>query len=244
MLHQQEQPYILPLLSDDELSIVYEDAHIIVVNKPSGLLSLPGKHPLNHDSVLSRLQQLWPDAALAHRLDLDTSGLLLAAKNKTIQAQLNKQFAERIVKKRYSALVSGKPSETDLAVLPKQWQQACHFADESIIELPICPDPTQKPKQKICFEKGKYAKTLMRLLQYNAEKDISELSLTPHTGRSHQLRIHCQAIGHPMLGCDLYADKKTFSLYPRLALHACELAFIHPVLDTLVQAYSPAPFSL
>ena len=237
MLLNQEQPYILPIC-DEPLQLIFEDEAIIVVNKPSGLLSQPGKHPLNQDSVLLRLRQLYPQAELAHRLDLDTSGVLIAGTNRTHQAQLNRQFAERDVKKSYTALVTGLLSEAS------QGHKGLRFTSSSsgIIDIPIGPDLANKPKQKIDWQYGKSAISHFERIDYCSEKNISRTILSPYTGRSHQLRLHCQAIGHAILGCDLYADEATYLQMPRLALHAHQLKLKHPVTQESLCFNAAAPF--
>ena len=242
MLINQEQPYILPLC-DEEIEVIYEDESLIICNKPSGLLSLPGKHPLNQDSLLTRLQAKYKQAALAHRLDLDTSGILLAAKNKIAHAHLNKQFSQREIKKTYQAIVNHRITQANI---PSQYQKFIQCRGQPIergeINLPMCADPSKKPTQKICFEQGKQALSYFSVLSYDSTTDTSNIELHPHTGRSHQLRLHCLSIGNPIIGCDLYADKAAFLKSPRLCLHASAIEFNHP--DTLQKMfiYSPAPF--
>lgn len=223
-MQYQEKPYIVPRC-DKPLPIVYQDDDLVVVNKPDLLLSMPGKHPLNNDSVQSRLQDIWPTANLVHRLDLDTSGLLIAGLNKHALAHLSQQFAKRQVSKHYIAVVAGlvQPSEGE-------------------INLPITADWDNRPLQKICFEQGKPCLSYFKVLQHDVLKQQTRLQLTPFTGRSHQLRLHCQAIGHPILGCDMYAHEQAFQQAPRLLLHAQHLAFSQPSTGKTISLTAPADF--
>lgn len=244
MLIHQEQPYILPLC-EEKLAILYEDDHLLICNKPSGLLSLPGKHPLNQDSVLTRLQAQYNHAALAHRLDLDTSGIILAAKNKTAHAHLNKQFADRLIKKHYTAIVNGAVTPQSIAALYTDHISLTINTNgftEGSINLPMRANPEKKPTQKICFESGKQALSYFEVSYYNAKNDTSTIQLKPHTGRSHQLRLHCLALGHPIIGCDLYADKAAFEKADRLCLHASAIRFKHPATLMPMSVHCPTPF--
>lgn len=244
MLIHQEQPYILPLC-DEKLEILYEDDSLLVCNKPSGLLSLPGKHPLNQDSVLTRLQAKHDHAALAHRLDLDTSGIILAAKNKIAHAHLNKQFADRLIKKQYTAIINGAVTPQSIIANYVEYISCTLNLDglaQGSINLPMRANPEKKPTQKICFENGKQALSYFEVRQYNSKENTSYIQLRPHTGRSHQLRLHCLALGHPIIGCDLYADKAAFEKSERLCLHASAIRFTHPSTLAPMFVHCPAPF--
>lgn len=218
----------------DQIDILYQDDHLLLINKPSGLLSLSGKNPQNLDSVHHRLVKLFPGCTLVHRLDFGTSGLMVIARNKAINAALCQQFSNRTVTKMYSALLCGHLDD-----------------DEGIIDAPIAKDPALFPLMSICAIHGKPARSRYRVAEriYHERKDgtllpLTRVELTPETGRTHQLRIHCQQLGHPILGCDLYGGlllpgtERT----PRLMLHASELHFVHPVSDEPVVARNDSPF--
>ncbi len=217
-------PYLVPH-SRESIRILYADDSLLIIDKPHLLLSVPGRHPLNRDSLISRLEHRFPGVAAAHRLDLDTSGILVVPKDKATLVALNQQFQERAVLKTYQALVYGEVRD-----------------DEGEIDLPIIKDWHNRPKQKICAETGKPSLTHYRVLDRLPNRSLLELK--PITGRSHQLRIHLMALGHPIMGCDLYAHEDAFSASPRLLLHACELTFQHPITKGLLRAYSPAPFDV
>ena len=212
------------------IEILFEDEHLLLINKPSGLLSLSGKNPQNLDSVHHRLVQAYPGCALVHRLDFGTSGIMLVARNKAINALLCRQFSQRAVSKAYSALLCG------------------HLAkDEGVIDAPIAKDPALFPLMSICAVNGKPARSRYRVVErfyQGTGVPLTRVTLTPETGRTHQLRIHCQQLGHPILGCDLYGglDAPGAEITPRLMLHACELNFIHPVSGEPVTARHTAPF--
>lgn len=191
------------------MEIIFEDSDLYVIVKPSELLSVPGRLPENKDSVLSRLQ-IKSEAHCAHRLDMPTSGLMVVAKNKASLRHLNKQFSDRKVHKRYQALVHGLP------------EQNTHTIEAAI----ICDWPN-RPKQ-IIRQDGKASTTIVQVLERHPKKNISVLALEPVTGRSHQLRIHCEYWGYPILGCEFYAPEDVKARATRLCLHASELTFAHP----------------
>lgn len=216
------------------IKILFEDEHLLLIDKPSGLLSLSGKHPQNLDSVHYRLVQAYPGCTLVHRLDFGTSGLMVVARNKAINAAIAHQFSQRTVRKAYSALLCG------------------HLAgDEGLIDAPIAKDPALFPLMKICPVGGKPARSRYRVLERltrQGERDeplsLTRVILTPETGRTHQLRIHCQLLGHPILGCDLYGGMLLAgtSQAPRLMLHASELDLVHPVTGEPIAARCASPF--
>ncbi|WP_437614553.1 RluA family pseudouridine synthase [Erwinia sp. V71] len=218
----------------DQIAIVYQDDHLVLINKPAGLLSLSGKNPLNLDSVHHRLVQIFPGCTLVHRLDFGTSGLMVIARNKAINAALCQQFSERRVTKRYSALLCG------------------HLDDnEGMIEAAIAKDPALFPLMSICSIHGKPARSRYRVIErlHHVLEDktllpLTRVELTPETGRTHQLRIHCQQLGHPILGCDLYGGRLLpgTELTPRLMLHASELHFMHPISEAWINARCDSPF--
>jgi tRNA pseudouridine32 synthase/23S rRNA pseudouridine746 synthase len=212
----------------DEIEILFQDEQMLLINKPSGLLSLSGKNPLNIDSVHYRLVQEFPTATLVHRLDFGTSGIMVVALNKAVNAQIGKQFQAGLVSKRYTAILNG-------------WLEQ----DTGSIELPIAKDAENFPLQKICFTRGKpaftYYDVIERMSGINGAKSTRVL-FTPVSGRTHQLRIHSRELGHPILGCDLYGTAVTQALAPRLLLHATQLNFNHPITGEPVLSRSPCPF--
>jgi len=191
------------------VEILYSDDHILVINKPSGLLSVPGK--IIKDCVLQRIIYEYPTAAIVHRLDLDTSGLMVMALSKQALSSLNKSFRERAVTKEYIALVNGIV-----------WQ------DQGKIEASLRPDPVNRPRQLIDPVSGKPSSTYYEVIQRSTGDDYTRLLLKPETGRTHQLRIHMASMGHAILGCDLYAPPEVLARSDRLMLHASHLAFPHP----------------
>ncbi|MGS2721713.1 RluA family pseudouridine synthase [Paraglaciecola aestuariivivens] len=209
----------------EQIGIVYEDEFLVAINKPSGLLSLSGKNPLNQDSVHHRLASLFPDIRLTHRLDLGTSGIMLLAKNKYVNSQLTAQFQQRTVSKGYVSVVAGLVAD-----------------DYGEIDIPIAKDPALFPKLKVCQLTGKPAQTSYQVLERDNNLNRSRVRFTPHTGRTHQLRIHSQAIGHPILGCDLYGNANTLQMAPRLLLHALDISFNHPESGQRMTLASPCPF--
>ena len=214
--------YIVPRC-DRDVDIVYEDEHLLFVHKPHLLLSVPGRHPLNKDCMITRIQQTHPSASVVHRLDLDTSGLMVVPLTKPAHSHISRQFQERKVSKAYEAVVFG-----ELA------------AESGEIDLPIATDWPNRPLQKICHERGKSALTRYRILDRQAGR--TRLLLEPTTGRSHQLRIHLASIGHPILGCDLYAHDKALAASPRLLLHATRLGFEHPATGHWIEQHSAPEF--
>jgi tRNA pseudouridine32 synthase / 23S rRNA pseudouridine746 synthase len=210
----------------EQIQILFEDEAILAINKPSGLLSLSGKNPLNLDSVHYRLVQDFADARLLHRLDFGTSGIILVARTKHINGLLTKQFQERSVTKTYQALLMGR------------------LKDESgIIDAPIAKDAALFPRLKICELEGKTALTEYQVLSYCEQTDLSRVQFTPITGRTHQLRLHSQHLGHPIWGCDLYGglvDRGEQA--PRMMLHGQSLKFTHPLSGQQMQIHCPCPF--
>lgn len=221
--------FIAPPCHDD-IAILRQDEHLLLINKPSGLLSLSGKNPQNRDSVHYRLVQTFPGCTLVHRLDFGTSGLMVVARNKVINAALCQQFSQRSVEKGYSALLCGHLEN-----------------DEGVIDAPIAKDPALFPLMSICATTGKPARSRYRVVErfyQDTGVPLTRVTLIPETGRTHQLRIHCQQLGHPILGCDLYGGLNVpgTETVPRLMLHASVLNFIHPVSGEPVNARHAAPF--
>ena len=201
-----------------EPAIIYEDEAMAVLSKPAGMLSVPGK--TDDDSVAAWAQRRWPGALLVHRLDMLTSGILLAAKTMEVYQQLQQQFTDRTVKKKYLAIVEGSPAK-----------------EHGIIDLPLASDPMNRPLQVVDPENGKRAITEYRVLQAGQR---SLLALWPHTGRTHQLRMHCahpEGLGCPIVGDELYGRKAD-----RLYLQAQAIAFVHPMTGKRMHFELPYPF--
>lgn len=224
---------------DQWLEILYQDEDILLINKPSGLLSLSGKNPLNWDSVHYRLvngqrsvvdQQLitppFPLAKLPHRLDFGTSGVMVVALHPQAAKHLNQQFQQHKVEKRYMAMLAGELKE-----------------DSGEISAPIGKDPSIFPRVKICHNSGKAALSEYRVIKRLSAPARTLVSYLPRTGRTHQLRIHSLAIGHPIIGCDLYDKDGSQTLAQRLQLHASDIFFDHPVIGEKMQGHSPCPFA-
>lgn len=223
-MQPQTDPFIAPPCLS-AIEILYRDDDLLLINKPSGLLSLSGKHPLNKDSLHYRLVQDFPSATLLHRLDLGTSGIMIVALNKTVNAHIGKQFQAGTVCKTYTAVLQGHVTQ-----------------DAGEIDLPIAKDPPNFPLQKICAESGKAALTRYEVIARNNAPDTTRVLFTPLTGRTHQLRVHSQALGHAILGCDLYASNAAFLLADRLMLHATTISFVHPTSGESVSGVCPCPF--
>ncbi|MFT4727375.1 MAG: tRNA pseudouridine32 synthase/23S rRNA pseudouridine746 synthase [Granulosicoccus sp.] len=209
----------------DEIEILFHDESLLLVSKPSGLLSLSGKNPLNKDSVHWRLVKEFPSATLAHRLDLGTSGIMLVALSKQANAHLTKQFQQHSVVKRYKAVLKGHLEE-----------------DHGVIDYPIAKDNSIFPRLKICSTSGKPAVTHYSVEERQDSPPRSIVCFKPATGRTHQLRIHALSLGHPILGCDLYGDDNSQALADRLMLHATSLEFVHPLSGENMCAVCPCPF--
>lgn len=216
------EPYNPPL--EPWLHVLYQDDHIMVVNKPSGLLSVPGRQPEHKDSVMTRIQRDYPAAESVHRLDMATSGVIIVALTKAAERELKRQFREREPAKRYQARVWGHPA-----------------AEKGVIDLPLICDWPNRPKQKVCFETGKAAQTEYEVLEYRDDNSAS-VQLTPITGRSHQLRVHMLALGHPILGDGFYAHDGAKAMAARLLLHAEMLTITHPQYGTPMTFRQPAEF--
>lgn len=224
---------MLPILGlpMEELTVVHEDQALLVLDKPAGLLSVPGRGPDKQDCLARRAQQRWPDAQVVHRLDMATSGLVVMARGAAVQRQLSMAFEARAVDKHYEAVVAGHPDDSQ--------RDAQGWCD---ITLALAADWPRRPLQRVDPEQGRPSHTRWRLLHHDAPRGTTRLELEPLTGRTHQLRLHLLAIGHPIVGDALYADAATLALAPRLLLHATSLALDHPVSGKRLQFASPAPF--
>jgi tRNA pseudouridine32 synthase/23S rRNA pseudouridine746 synthase len=204
------------------LDILHKDHEILVVNKPAGLLSVPGKGEHLADCLLSRVQAAFPEALLVHRLDRDTSGVMIFALTPHAQRHLGLQFERRHVKKTYVARVWGEMAEKT-----------------GTVDLPLIVDWPNRPKQKVDFETGRPAQTDWRVVR--VEDGTTRLRLYPHTGRSHQLRVHMAELGHPILGDPFYATGPARD-FPRLMLHAEALRIRHPDGGAGLSFSAPCPF--
>ncbi len=211
------------------LDFVYQDNDIVVAQKPSGLLSVPGKAAEHKDALITRVNFVYPTATVVHRLDMATSGLMVLALNKDSHRNISKQFELRQTKKRYFARVYG------------------HIADEQgEINLPLICDWPNRPKQMVDFERGKRAITQFQVVSREVDakqRPFTLVALHPITGRSHQLRVHMLELGHPILGDRLYAHKDARDMAPRLQLHAESLSLKHPQTDDWQHFRSAIPFS-
>ena len=206
------------------LCIVYEDDDLVVIDKPAGLLSVPGRLPEHQDSAYLRVVEKYPHAKITHRLDMATSGILMFAKHRNAEVAVSKMFQARTVQKNYIALVQGK------------------LEGQGSVDVPLMTDWENRPRQMVHFELGKAAKTLYQAVQYFEVEDITRVLLTPVTGRSHQLRVHMQYIGHPITGDQFYHPDYRQSALKRMALHASYLAFKQPLSGVDVEIRGNTPF--
>ena len=210
------------------LDIIYQDNDFIVLNKTSGILSVPGRLPEHQDCLQNRVQRVLPTATIVHRLDMATSGIMLMALNKAAHVAISRQFEQRKTNKSYIARVFGKVSEI-----------------EGSVDLPLICDWPNRPKQMVDHDNGKASLTHYSVLAYDelpSGQVTTLVELRPVTGRSHQLRVHMLALGHPILGDRLYAHEQAFALSTRLKLHARNLAFSHPVQGELLRFTAPCPW--
>ena len=208
---------------DIGLDLLYADAHLLAVDKPSGLLSVPGRGERMADCLISRVQLRHPEALVVHRLDMDTSGIVLMGRGPDAQRSLSHLFMGRRVGKRYEALVHG--------VLQ---------ADAGEIDLPLITDWPRRPRQKVDAVQGKPSLTRFRVMERLAR--TTRVSLEPVTGRSHQLRVHLMALGHPIVGDDLYGPPGDRARAGRLMLHACHISLPHPDTGAVFNVSCPTPF--
>lgn len=206
---------------DQKIEILYQDKYLLVVNKPSGMLSIKGSRPEKGLSLIEILQQDFPSASIVHRLDMDTSGVMIIPINKMAHRSISKQFQDRETKKRYEAVVYGIIDQ-----------------DNGEINESLIADKDNPPKQKVDNENGKPSKTLFEVTKRTDK--FSKVSLTPVTGRSHQLRVHLLSLGYPIVGDSLYSTGEAFNSADRLQLHSCMIQFKHPITkqDIIVTADS------
>lgn len=208
---------------DVPLDILHHDSALLIVNKPAGLLSVPGKDPGKEDCLIDRLRRVFPEVLLVHRLDCDTSGVMVFALTKAAQGNLGQQFEKRQTKKIYAARLAGH-------LEPK----------EGTVDLPLCVDWPNRPRQHVNHDQGKPAVTDWRVVKY--EGDTTRVRLMPQTGRSHQLRVHMLALGHPILGDLIYAEGAARDDHPRMMLHAESLRLRHPETGKSITFSAPTPF--
>ena len=215
----------LPTLALPCPAVIHLDSSLIAVDKPAGLLAVPGRGADKADCVSARLQAAYPDALVVHRLDMATSGLMLLARGPEMQRCLSQAFAERLIAKIYTAVVAGLLAE-----------------DAGEIDLPLSADWPNRPRQQVDALHGKPSLTRWRVLSRDALSGQTRLALQPQTGRSHQLRVHLSAIGHAILGDALYASVEVAAAAPRLLLHASRLALAHPLTGAPLDLRSEPPF--
>jgi tRNA pseudouridine32 synthase / 23S rRNA pseudouridine746 synthase len=207
------------------LTVLHSDAELLAFDKPAGLLCVPGRGEDKQDCLATRVQARWPDALVVHRLDMATSGIVLMARGAPVQRQLSIDFAERRAEKAYVAVVQG-------------WIDA----DQGEIDLPLAADWPNRPLQQVDPLNGKASLTRYRVLQRDTAANTSRVELHPVTGRTHQLRVHLLALGHPILGDALYAPPAVQAAAPRLLLHAQQLRITHPATGATLSINCAAPF--
>jgi tRNA pseudouridine32 synthase/23S rRNA pseudouridine746 synthase len=215
----------VPPYPTERLLIHHQDAFLLAVEKPSGLLAVPGRGADKQDCLLTRIQREYPSARVVHRLDMGTSGLMLFALDTETQRNLGYLFETRRIAKQYVACVWGIPDPS-----------------EGEIDLPMLADWPRRPRQRVDFAAGKAAHTRYRLIESANDGAVSRVELIPTTGRSHQLRVHLAELGHPVLGDELYADGDARHMSARLMLHAERLCFEHPRCPGQLSLHSPPPF--
>jgi tRNA pseudouridine32 synthase / 23S rRNA pseudouridine746 synthase len=203
--------------------LVHLDEALIVADKPSGLLSVPGRGEDRADCLIARIREMHPEVLLVHRLDLDTSGVIVFARTRQAQAHLGRQFEDRQMKKVYVARLAGEMQ-----------------GDSGTVDLPLIVDWPNRPRQHVNHETGKPAQTDWRVIRRG--KGETRVRLMPRTGRSHQLRVHMAALGHPILGDPLYAEGPARDDHPRLMLHAESLRLRHPETGVTMTFSAPCPF--
>ncbi len=205
-------------MTTPKLDILHIDPEFIIVNKPPGLLSVPGRGPEKQDCLASRMISVYPNTRIVHRLDQPTSGILICPQGYEPLRNIAKQFEAREVNKRYVAVVSGLVKD-----------------DEGSVELPLICDWPNRPRQMVDTANGKSALTHYTVLARDLQKNCTKVALKPVTGRSHQLRVHMLELGHPILGDTLYAPNKVIQQSSRLLLHATWIEFNHPTTGQKVE---------
>ncbi len=214
------------------VTLIHSDEHLLVFDKPAGLLAVPGRGPENQDCLSARAQALFPDALIVHRLDMATSGLIVMARGLPAQRHLSRSFETRQVHKQYLAVVAGALHNPQP---DNGW---------NTIDLPLIADWLARPRSKVDHLIGKTSVTRWRVEPHpeNAQGRTTRLRLEPVTGRSHQLRVHLLALGHPIAGDPLYASPAQQALSPRMALHAWRIELPHPHTGEPVRWEAPCPF--
>lgn len=212
-------------MTDTALDILYQDDDLLIIHKPAGLLTVPGKGPDKQDCLINRVLVSYPNARVGHRLDQGTSGIVMFPLNYITLRNLTKQFEARGIHKRYVAVVAGLVER-----------------DEGEVQLPLICDWPNRPLQKVCFESGKAAHTRYTVLERDAEAQTTRVLLEPVSGRTHQLRVHMLELGHPILGDQLYAPPEVKALAPRLFLHAQHIRLAHPISQAHIEIECNAEF--
>lgn len=223
MLNPVPESYLYEPPTEPWLELLHEDDRILVFDKPSGLLTVPGKDPRLNDSLETRVRARWPQATLVHRLDKDTSGVILMALDKKALGDLGQQFEKRRTRKRYVARVWGAMD-----------------GESGLVDMPLATDWENKPRQCVDWDHGRASRTEWKVLA--REDGSTRVELNPLTGRTHQLRVHMLALGHPILGDAFYATGEALAAADRLQLHAEMLAFFHPDDGREMLFERPAPF--
>lgn len=208
-----------------ELDILHLDDDLLIANKPSGLLSVPGKGPENQYCLHRLALQFNPNARIVHRLDQATSGIVMFPLNYPTLKAMTAQFEQRAIHKRYEARVAGLMKD-----------------DSGEVDLPLICDWPNRPKQMVCFETGKKALTRYTVIARDPETQTTRVELEPVSGRTHQLRVHMLSLGHPILGDRLYAPPEVIAMSPRLCLHASDIWLDHPISGIALQVHCPTPF--
>ncbi|MFO7602686.1 MAG: pseudouridine synthase [Gammaproteobacteria bacterium] len=214
-----------PHSPDAAFDLLHQDEALLLLHKPAGLLAVPGRGAEKQDCLSARVQAVFPQALTVHRLDMSTSGLMLMALDLATQRAVQRQFEQRSVSKGYIAVVEGR-------LQPESGE----------VDLPLCGDWPNRPRQRVDLQRGKPSLTRYRVLDYDAQADTSRLALEPVTGRTHQLRVHLQALGHAILGDPLYATAAVQARAARLMLHAESICLEHPLQRQKVCYHCPAPF--
>lgn len=212
-------------MTDSPIALHHRDSHLLVADKPAGLLTVPGKGPDKQDCLLNRLLPRYPNSRIVHRLDQPTSGLVIIPQSHQALRHIGRQFEQRQVDKRYIAEVAGLLAE-----------------DGGEVDLPLICDWPNRPRQMVDRDKGKPALTRYRVLARDPASNRTRVALTPVTGRSHQLRVHMLALGHPIVGDSLYAPAQVAGASPRLLLHAEFIRFTHPASGEPISVTQAAPF--
>ncbi len=223
----QNSDYHIVPFCPSPVQIIKPNKNFLMINKPAGLLTIPGRHEENKDCMITRLQSHHKSqtATVVHRLDMATSGIMVVALTKAAHRDISKQFELRQTNKHYIAVVDGIVKE-----------------DSGAIDKPMIADWPNRPKQKICYDDGKKAITHWTVLERDLKNNRTRLQLKPITGRSHQLRLHCLALGHPILGCNLYNANDSEQKANRLLLHAEQLTITDPKSNKPVTAIADCPF--